>query len=151
MLNVWRSTGFDKLLKYAYDEEKVICGVSAGGMCWFNSCLTNKKTEFKKISGLGFFDGMFVPHADLEGRKEETLKTLNGTKDVGIMVSNCAAIEISDNSFRVIYGNPSDKEFEPFVKKTYWENGNYLEIVMDNTEEFEDLDVLTKRDSSKVI
>ena len=35
MIKLWKETGFDDILKSAWENGKVMCGVSAGGNCWF--------------------------------------------------------------------------------------------------------------------
>ena len=35
MLEKWQETGLDKLLINAYNQGKIICGLSAGAICWF--------------------------------------------------------------------------------------------------------------------
>ena len=41
MVNMWHSTGFDKILRTAWENGKVMCGVSAGANCWFTACNTD--------------------------------------------------------------------------------------------------------------
>ncbi|GIS25166.1 MAG: hypothetical protein CM15mP126_4090 [Gammaproteobacteria bacterium] len=36
MLAVWKEWNIDKFLKREYKKEKVMSGVSAGAICWFN-------------------------------------------------------------------------------------------------------------------
>src|SRR5690606_33251849 len=36
MMKKWRRFGVDELLKEAFDKGKVLCGVSAGSICWFD-------------------------------------------------------------------------------------------------------------------
>ena len=38
MIALWRQTGFDKVLRKAWEDGKVMCGVSAGANCWFKEC-----------------------------------------------------------------------------------------------------------------
>lgn len=35
MIALWKETGFDSVLKQAWLDGKVMCGVSAGANCWF--------------------------------------------------------------------------------------------------------------------
>ncbi|MEQ1704252.1 MAG: Type 1 glutamine amidotransferase-like domain-containing protein, partial [Ilumatobacteraceae bacterium] len=41
MLAVWRVHGIDKLLREALDRGTILYGSSAGGICWFESGLTD--------------------------------------------------------------------------------------------------------------
>ena len=38
MIKMWKETGFDKILRQAWESGKVMCGVSAGANCWFKEC-----------------------------------------------------------------------------------------------------------------
>ena len=38
MIKLWKDTGFDKILYNAWNEGKVLCGLSAGADCWFEAC-----------------------------------------------------------------------------------------------------------------
>ena len=35
MIALWKETGFDSVLRHAWIDGKVMCGVSAGANCWF--------------------------------------------------------------------------------------------------------------------
>lgn len=35
MIKLWKENGFDKVLRNAWENGKVMCGVSAGANCWF--------------------------------------------------------------------------------------------------------------------
>ena len=37
MLAVWREWGLDKFLEDAYKKGTIMCGVSAGAICWFET------------------------------------------------------------------------------------------------------------------
>ena len=41
MLGVWREWKLDILLKKAYLNGKILCGVSAGAICWFDNGVTD--------------------------------------------------------------------------------------------------------------
>ena len=44
LLVTWRLQGIDELLRIAWHRGAVLCGVSAGSMCWFDSGLTDTVT-----------------------------------------------------------------------------------------------------------
>ena len=67
MLDTWEKNGITSLLKKAYEEGKIICGLSAGAICWFTDMYTdsdilNGGTEYKFEKGLGLLDGLCTPH-----------------------------------------------------------------------------------------
>ena len=135
MIKLWRDTGFDKMLEKAYDAGKVMCGLSAGANCWFKLCSTDslkilygEDKLLVSMECLGFIDGLFVPHCDEKDRMEsvkEILRNIPGT--VGIAMSNCAAIEIVDNQYRIICGDANHRNITPYGLKVYWNNEKYTE------------------------
>ena len=77
MIKLWKETGFDEVLKKAWLDGKVICGVSAGANCWFNECssdslqiLYGKDQPLIKVDCIGLVKGLYVPHCDEPGRRE---------------------------------------------------------------------------------
>ncbi|MFS0918916.1 Type 1 glutamine amidotransferase-like domain-containing protein [Brevibacillus sp. 179-C 1.1 NHS] len=38
MLEKWRAMNFDAVLKEAYEKGTLLAGISAGAMCWFETC-----------------------------------------------------------------------------------------------------------------
>ena len=67
MLAVWREWGLDKILEKAHDQGIVLCGVSAGAICWFEQGLTDSwDVDLNVIPCLGFLKGSMAPHYDSE-------------------------------------------------------------------------------------
>jgi dipeptidase E len=146
MIELWEKTGFDNLLRDAWKTGKVMCGVSAGAICWFALGNTDvpgyKDAEVNQIPGLGFIDAYFSPHCNKEGKRESEINSLKHIDKVGLSVSNCSAIEIIDDQYRVIKSTPADGSFRPYVLRTYWKNGNMFEEEISETADFKKLDLL---------
>jgi len=67
MLAVWRLHGVDRLLVDAYRAGVVLCGISAGMICWFESCLTDSFGPVSPLhDGLGLLAGSACPHYNTE-------------------------------------------------------------------------------------
>ncbi len=66
LLAVWRLHGLDALLRAAYGRGAVLCGVSAGMNCWFESSTTDSfgPTLAPLRDGLGILPGSCCPHYD---------------------------------------------------------------------------------------
>jgi dipeptidase E len=63
MLAIWRVHGVDGLLRQALDAGVVLAGSSAGGLCWFESGVTDSfGPELDQMDYLGFLSGSFCPH-----------------------------------------------------------------------------------------
>ena len=71
MLAIWRVHGVDVALKEAWQSGVVVCGVSAGAICWFRSGVTDSfGVDLQPLrNGLGFLPGSFCPHYDGEARR----------------------------------------------------------------------------------
>ena len=68
MLEKWKQTGLLELILKAYDEGKIICGLSAGALCWFSKMYTDyeimrgQSADYVVKDGLGVLEGMMCPH-----------------------------------------------------------------------------------------
>jgi dipeptidase E len=68
MLAVWRVHGVPELLREAWERGAVMCGSSAGMICWFEAGVTDSfgpQLEGMR-DGLGFLPGSACPHYDGE-------------------------------------------------------------------------------------
>jgi dipeptidase E len=70
MLAIWRLHGVDSLLAEARDAGIVLCGSSAGGICWFEAGVTDSfGPQLEQMDCLGFLSGSFCPHWDDEEQR----------------------------------------------------------------------------------
>jgi dipeptidase E len=53
MLGVWRAHGIDRILREAWERGVVLCGLSAGSLCWFAEALTAFHGTPERVEGLG--------------------------------------------------------------------------------------------------
>lgn len=74
MLAIWRTQGLAGPLREAWQRGIVLCGWSAGGLCWFDSGSTDSfGRDLSPLDGcLGFLPGSFCPHYDTEERRRPT-------------------------------------------------------------------------------
>jgi dipeptidase E len=67
-LAIWRVHGFEEILREAWERGILLCGWSAGMVCWFEACVTDSfgpQLEGMR-DGLGFLPGSACPHYDGE-------------------------------------------------------------------------------------
>lgn len=152
MIKLWRETGFDLILKQAWSDGKVMCGVSAGANCWFKKCSSDslkiKYGDDQPLIGidcLGFVDGLFVPHCDEKDRLNNVKELLRESDQVGLSMSNCTALEIVDDKYRLITSDASYHGIEAYGLKSYWKDGEYIEKIIDNSLEFKSLQKLLSK------
>jgi peptidase E len=80
LLAVWRAHGLDRVLREALERGIVLAGLSAGGLCWFESGVTDSfgPVLARLDGGLGFLPGSFCPHYDGEVQRRPTYRRLVG-------------------------------------------------------------------------
>ena len=90
MLSVFVEWGIDKLLLEAYSNGKILAGVSAGAICWFQWGITDSwEGELKILDCLDIISGCCCPHYNgEEDRKPSVFDMINTNK-----ISSCYAIE----------------------------------------------------------
>lgn len=125
----WKFLGVDKLLVEAGKKGKVLCGPSAGAICWFRQGnsdsrkFRNPKAKLIKITGLGFIDALGCPHYDGEkDRKPELKEMMKKTPGVAIAMDNCAALEVVGDQCRAV-----TSKLKAGVYRVYWKRGKYVE------------------------
>ncbi len=53
LLGVWRAHGIDSILREAWERGVVLCGLSAGSLCWFADAVTGFHGVPRQVEGLG--------------------------------------------------------------------------------------------------
>jgi dipeptidase E len=54
LLAIWRAHGIDAILREAWERGVLLCGISAGSMCWFTAGVTKSRGAPRPAPGLGF-------------------------------------------------------------------------------------------------
>jgi dipeptidase E len=99
MLAIWRLHGFDRILQEAWERGTVLCGGSAGAICWFEASVTDSfgpQLEGMR-DGLGFLPGSACPHYDGEERRRPRYTELvRGGFPAGIAIDDSAAVRFDE-------------------------------------------------------
>lgn len=66
MLGVWRAHGLDDILLEAWHRGIVLCGPSAGSLCWFEEALSAFHGPPRRVRGLGLLPYSNCVHYDAE-------------------------------------------------------------------------------------
>jgi peptidase E len=66
MLGAWRAHGLDEVLKKAWRKGIVLCGPSAGSLCWFDEALSAFHGAPRGVRGLGLLPYSNCVHYDAE-------------------------------------------------------------------------------------
>ena len=77
-LAIWRVHGFDLILREAWERGGLVCGWSAGMICWFEAGVTDSfgPALTGMRDGLGFLPGSACPHYDGEERRRPVYTSL---------------------------------------------------------------------------
>jgi dipeptidase E len=105
MLSVWKSKRVDEYLKQAFENGKVLAGLSAGSICWFkygHSEISEDPIEFIRLDALGFIDAIHCPHYNEGERNQDFDKLMRTSELVGIAIEDLCAIDFHNNQYRVI-------------------------------------------------
>ncbi|WP_367875368.1 Type 1 glutamine amidotransferase-like domain-containing protein [Luteolibacter sp. Populi] len=79
LLAIWRAHGLDKILREAWLRGAILCGVSAGMICWFRGGVTDSFGDLEALpDGLGLIDATACPHYDGEAQRRPTYQRLVG-------------------------------------------------------------------------
>lgn len=138
MMTIWRRLGVDKIMQKALKKNIVLCGLSAGSICWFkygnsdSRKFTSASKKLIKVSGLGFINALHCPHYDVEPHRKKDLKRMmKNSSLVSIAIENDCAIQIEDGKYKIIASNRKAKAY-----KVYWKNGKFFEEEIKKTKKF---------------
>lgn len=100
LLALWRLHGIDEALRAAHERGAVLCGISAGMNCWFESCTTDSYgLELAPLhDGLGLLAGSACPHYDAEPQRRPLYRRLVDAGELapGWAADNDAALHFHD-------------------------------------------------------
>ena len=102
MLAVWQEWKLDKLLLKAYNNGKILCGVSAGAICWFEQGITDSwASNLNVMDCLGFLPEMACPHYQEEkDRRPDVHKMLKqGKCGPGWAIDGGAAVHFKNGKY----------------------------------------------------
>ncbi len=128
MMKLWRRLGVDTLLKQAWHRGTVLCGISAGSICWFDSGHSDslsfynpKHWKYINVRGLGLIKGIHCPHFDGKTlgvpRKKHFEKMIGNIGGMGIAIENDCAIAFVNNGYRVIPSKKNAGAYRVFKRK----------------------------------
>jgi peptidase E len=93
MLGTWRAHGIDEALTAAWERGVVLCGLSAGSLCWFAESLTAFHGAPKRVAGLDLLPYSNCVHYDAEPeRRVEYLRHVGDGMRAGYAVEDSCAL-----------------------------------------------------------
>jgi dipeptidase E len=114
LLAVWQVHGIGTLLRDAWERGAVLCGASAGGLCWFDSGMTDSLsfdgTMRPLQGGLGFVSGSYCAHYDADPDRRRRYRQLvaDGTLAGGYGIDEFAAAHFVDDHLHAVVAAQPD-------------------------------------------
>jgi dipeptidase E len=95
LLAIWRAHGIDEILLDAWRRGIVLCGQSAGAMCWFEQGISRSVGTAATVAGLGAIEGALSVHYHRDpDRREGLLSLIDERGGVGYGVDDGAGLVI---------------------------------------------------------
>lgn len=112
MIALWKAWGVDEILREAYHKGVIMCGVSAGMICWFEQGITDSVWPLGVVDGLGFLQGSCCPHFDTEVERQDVYarNIASGKIQPGIALEDDVAAHYVDGELHKIIATMSGKK-----------------------------------------
>lgn len=115
MMAIWKAQGIDVALRKAYDAGIVMCGASAGSLCWFEAGTTDSRPkELSKVDCLGWLKLSHCPHYNVEEFRRPLYHKMILAKELspGYACDNQAGIYFENETLvRCVNSDPKSKSF----------------------------------------
>ena len=122
MLAVWKDWQLNEILREAYEAGVIMCGVSAGAICWFDRGVTDSwSKELKIMDCLGFVTGVCCPHYDEEPERKPFVSKSLSSNDM----DSCYSVD-GGCALHMIDG-------EPLKSIVFKKKKNAFLVTMDNS------------------
>lgn len=99
LLALWKEWGLDIIMRKAWQQGKIMAGVSAGSICWFEEGVTDSFGDgLEPLKTLGFLKGSNCPHYDGEAERRPAYKRFVGSGSIsgGYAADDGAALHYID-------------------------------------------------------
>ena len=102
MIAIWKAQGIDTVLREAYNKGIVLCGGSAGSLCWFQGGTTDSRPKgLSIVQGLGFIPTSHCPHYHSEPLRRPLYfdNILKGKLNPGYAIDDKAGILFENEKY----------------------------------------------------
>ena len=126
MLAVFREWNLDNLIVDAYNQGKILSGVSAGAICWFEKGITDSWGDGLRILDcMNILKGTCCPHYDGEEDRRPSVEYFLKHKNIDscLCIEDGAAVHYENNIFKTAISFYSNKN----VYNVTYKNGTLIE------------------------
>lgn len=130
MLALWREWKMDEVLIEAYEKGIILCGISAGAICWFEQSVTDSVWPLGALNGLKLLKGSCCPHYDSEIERRPTYREKINNRELmpGLGLEDQTAAHFIDGKLKcIITGNEEKSAFRVSENKEERLEAIYLE------------------------
>jgi dipeptidase E len=129
LLAIWQAWELDKIFRQAWENGIILCGLSAGSLCWFESGVSDYfgSGTLNPLHCLGFLKGSHCPHYDGEANRRPAYHQMiaQGLLDAGYAADDGVGLHfVGDRLENVVSSRPNAKAYQ--VEK----NGNTVEEII---------------------
>ncbi len=114
LLGVWRAHGLDLILREAWEAGVILCGLSAGSLCWFAEAVSGFHGEPQRLEGLGLLPFSNCVHYEPKKseRREAYHRFLREGMRGGYAAEDGAALHFLDQELsRVVASRPQARGY----------------------------------------
>ena len=116
LMALWKEWGLIDILKKAYEQGVLLCGISAGAICWYEMGVTDSYGgELEPVKGTGILKGSHSPHYDEEKKRRPAYQRMikEGVLKSGIAASDGTALHYVNGELKHIIGSrPEARAYE---------------------------------------
>jgi peptidase E len=113
LMGVLRAHRLDVALREAWEAGVVLCGLSAGSLCWFEEAMTGYHGASRPVQGIGLLPGSNSVHYDKEEHRRPSYHlAIGGGMPAGYAVDDGAALHfVGDSLTRVVASRPAARAY----------------------------------------
>jgi len=109
MLGAWRAHGLDSILKRCWRRGILMCGPSAGSLCWFEQALSAFHGAPRAVRGLGLLPYSNCVHYDAEpARRDEYHRAVSEGMSAGFAVQDGVALHFRGTRLERVVSSRAD-------------------------------------------
>ncbi len=116
LLVLWKEWELDLILRKAWEQGKILTGLSAGSICWFEEGITDSfGDELEPIKALGFLKGSHCPHYDGEEERRPAYQKFIASNKLkaGIAADDGVGVHyVNEKIVKIVSSRPNAKAYE---------------------------------------
>jgi len=113
LMGVLRAHRLDEALRAAWEAGVVMCGLSAGSLCWFKEAMSGYHGESRPVEGIGLIPASNAVHYDKEAERRPAYHlAIAGGMPGGYAVDDGAALHfVGESLARVVSSRPAARAY----------------------------------------